>query len=247
MTKWYLNFLPLYFTKKEALRITLEQKAILQEEITKAEKRLKELTKGNFLVQPEHTMKFAFTASNGNNFMFVDETEMPAGRAMHALDIYSKVEEKANKLYHQTAYTAIFDNLNKGKLVNAAQIAQNALERINHISNADLLYELASVLYIDENENPYEYNYEYAEKKIALWRKDGLESFFSRTPLRDYIPSFGTSGMNFQTYTEAQRKELLLHLKSHLSQLSEDPKNSALKTSILSEIEKLNQLIISKG
>jgi hypothetical protein len=245
--KWYLNFLPLYFTKKQADEYVRKQKEVAQAEVDKAEKRLKELNKGNFLVQPEHTMKFAFTASNGNNWMFVDETDMPAGRAMHALDIYAKVEEKADKAYHQLAYQAIFDLANKGKLVNAAQVALNALERINHISNADLLYELASVLYIDENENPYEYSYEYAEKKIALWRKDGLESFFSRTPLREYLPSFGSSAMNFQTYTEAQRKELLLHLRNHLSLLSEDPKNNSLKTSTLLQIGKLEELIISKS
>lgn len=247
MSKWYLNFLPLYFTKKQADEYVRKQKEIAQAEVEKAEKKIKELSKGNFLVKPEHTMKFAFAASNGNNWMFDDETEIPAGRAMHALDIYGKLEEKADKHYHQLTYKAIFDQANKGNLIKVGQMAQNALDRINHITNADLLYELASVLYIDENENPYEYSYEYAEKKIALWRKDGLESFFSRTPLRDYLPSFGTSGMNFQTYTEAQRKELLLHLKNHLSQLSEDPKNNDLKTSTLLQIGKLEELIISKS
>lgn len=245
--KWYLNLLPLYFTKKEALRITLEQKAIVQQEVDKAEKRLKELSKGNFLVPIEVETEFAFNASNGRNWKFLDEKNIPAGRAMHALDIYGKLEEKADKSYHKLAYQSIIDQANKGNLVKAANIAQNALDRVNHITNADLLYELASVLYFDEHENPYEYSYEYAEKKIALWRKDGLESFFSRTPLKDYLPSFGTLSTNFQIYTDNQRKELLLHLKNHLSLLSDDPKNNALKTSTLLEIEKLNQLILSKS
>jgi hypothetical protein len=247
MNQWYLNLLPLYFTKKIADEYVREQKRIAQEEVDKSEKRLKELSKGNFLVPVEKETEFAFFASNGSNWKWLDEKDMPAGRAMHALDIYGKLEEKANATYHKGAYQSILDLANKGQLVKVAQIATSALERVNHIANADLLYELASVLYFDEHENPYDYNYEYAEKKIALWRKDGLESFFSRTPLKDYLPSFGLSGTNFQTYTDAQRKELRLHLTNHLSLLSEDPKNNALKTSISLEIEKLNQLILSKS
>jgi hypothetical protein len=254
MNQWYLNLLPLYFTKKQAEKLVAEQKAIAQDVVDEAElklkeadKRLKELSQGNFLVKPENEVEFCFEASNGKNWKFVDEQKIPAGRAMHALDIYAKLEERTDKNYHKLAYQAIIDQANKGQLVKVANIAQNALDRVNHIANADLMYELASVLYFDEHENPYEYSYEYAEKKIALWRKDGLESFFSRTPLKDYLPSFGSSSMNFQIYTDAQRKELLLHLKNHLSQLSGDPKNSDLKTSTLLEIEKLNQLIVSKS
>lgn len=248
--KWYWRIFPwLMFDhyKAKADQYVTEQKESAAIQLAAAEKRLKELTKGNFLIQPECVMEFAFTAGNGNNWKFVDERNMPAQRAMYALDVYDKLNQKTDYDYHKLSYKAIYDQARAGNLIMVGQIAENALQRINHLVNADILMELASVLYIDENENPYEYDTEYAEKKIALWRKEGLESFFSRTPLKDYLPSFDGLSMNFQTYTEAQRKELVFHLKSHLSMLSSDPKNSEIKTSTTLVINKLNQLIGSKS
>lgn len=248
--KWYWRMFPwlMYdYMKAKSEQLVKNQKEIAQKVVEEAEKKVKVITKGNFLVQPECVTEFCFEAKNGRNFKFVDEKNIPAFRAMAAMDIYTMVEEKVDTNYHKLAYKSIFDAANKGNLIKVGQVAENALQRMNHITNIDLLYRLASVLYFDEHENPYEYNIEYAEKKIALWREEDLGSFFCRTPLKEYLPSFAGYTMSLETYTDHERKELLQHLTSHLSLLSNDHSNSELKTYTLSEIKKLNQLILSKS
>jgi len=97
-----------------------------------------------------------------------------------------------------------------------------------------LVYELASVWYFDESEDPCEYDSTYAKKKIQLWlntkeiefdgEKIDLIAFFLRTPLNRFI--------DFQNFSENGTIQYLNKL--YLTQLS----HSMYNFSTLSESEK---------
>lgn len=239
--KWYQYF---FFLFPPALIPYYRRKAMLL--VREAEKKAIELQKGNFRVQQNHETEFCFEAGGKKYFKFVNEMNIPAMRAMAALDIYTEVEQKTEKSYHLIAYNAILEAAKKGDLVAVGSMANFALQRLAHITNIDILYKLASVLYFDELENPYEYDPEYAEKKINIWKKESVEGFFLSTPLKDYIPSFGSSNMNLATYTVLQRKELISQLKTHLSVLSASGSNKDLIASTSLEVEKLERLLASE-
>jgi hypothetical protein len=117
---------------------------------------------------------------------------------------------------------------------------------MNHITNIDLMYKLASVLYIDKKENPYNYDTEYNDKKIKSWQKDKqIDSFFLQMPLSDYLPSFDGLPMNMMEYTKGQREELIQTLKSHLSMLSVKSKDSETILTLKSQIKELEELLMS--
>ncbi len=205
--------------------------------------------KSIFFIKPKvkagHETELCFTASGIDYYKFVNEFNIPYSRAMAAMDIYRELEEKTDSKYHKLSYQTIIEMANQGNLVGIGIIASNALERMDNISNVDIMYKLASVLYFDADENPYTYDPEYADKKIKLWRKENIEDFFLRTPLNDLLPCFDGSQMNISTYTRAQRRLLIANLKNHLSMLSGKSKNKEMITTLGSQIKELEELVMS--
>lgn len=194
----------------------------------------------------EHEVEECFASGGVKYFKFVNEFKIPYGRAMAACDIYRELQDMTDSKYHKTAYQMIIEHLRAGRNDYASIICHNSLERMDNICNADLMYKLASVMYFDVSENPYSYDYEYAERKIKKWKKDNkIDTFFLKIPLSDLMPSFDGSTISLESYTKAQRESMLAILKGHLSILSENSKNYDLISALQSQIRELEELVLS--
>ena len=102
------------------------------------------------------------------------------------------------------------------------QLNQNLIERLNWVIETDNLYELASIVYFDATESPYNYNHDYNKKKIDLWKKHSteLKSFFLQKPLVNFLPFLEQSKENLQTYSivlEELKKEQMRLIHEILS------------------------------
>jgi hypothetical protein len=125
-------------------------------------------------------------------YNFTDSYKMPAGRAMCALAIYEELRMRCTVDYlrkHIEATEVILNPQNgKIKLTKLAQINANLKERLNLAPFPDHIYKLASVVFFDETESPYSYDFDYNQKKIAEWKKDGeLLYFFLNMPFSDLM------------------------------------------------------------
>lgn len=190
----------------------------------------------------------AFASEGETYWMFANEQKVPVERAMAALDIYAEVEQKLDKEYLETLFASVIESCRKGDLVEVASMIKFAEQRMKHITNIDLMYKLASVLYFDKNENIYSYDYEYNEKKILRWKKaEDIESFFLKMPINDLLPSFSGSSLNLATYTKVQRSELISQLRNHLLILSDDKRNKDLVTKLQSRVTILESLLNSES
>jgi hypothetical protein len=204
------------------------------------------LFKTRWHTKPDHEIELVFTSEGVEYFRFVNEFKIPYERAMAAMDIYAEYDERMEAKQHKDAYKSIIEYCKKGDLVAAAQEATFCIERMDNITNIDLMYKLLSVLCFDKGENCYSYDYEYNEKKIKLWKKDkDIQGFFLKTPLADHLPSFDGSSLNIQSYTLEQRKQLLNHLRNRLSMLSEGSKNKDLISTLQLQIEELGELVMN--
>lgn len=192
----------------------------------------------------DHEVEECFSHAGIVYYKFVNEFNIPYERAMAALDIYTELEQRADAKYTKTAFESIIEYLKKGDNINAGLVATFAIQRMDNICNADLMYKLAAVLYFDASENPYKYNPEYADKKAKSWKKDkDIEAFFLKTPLANLIPSFNSLEINIQNYTEAKRKEMLQTLKFHLSNLSVNSSNKEMISTLELQIMELEELL----
>jgi hypothetical protein len=195
-------------------------------------------------IKPGHEMDFVFESGGIEYYRFTNEFNIPYARAMAAADIYAELDQKVDSKYTKLSFETIIEFLKQGNNIGAGVVATNALERMNNITNMDLMYKLASVLYIDKKENPYSYDTEYNDKKIKHWQQDkDIQGFFFKTPLADYLPSFDGLPMSMMDYTKAQRERLLQTLKNHLSMLSVKGKKVELISTLELQIKELEELV----
>lgn len=167
----------------------------------------------SFLVENQYKVVEAFRLEGVTYYMFEDQFNLPAGRGLCALTIYEEFNMRTTREYleaHVRA-TELLLNSNPIKLTAIAQINQNLKERLNLALFPDHIYKLASVVFFDETESYYNYNYAYNAKKIEKWKAaGGTLDFFLRTPLKDLIPSLKLPEQNAEHYF--QTAEAVDHL-----------------------------------
>jgi hypothetical protein len=145
------------------------------------------------LLENKYRVIPAFECGGVQYFMFSDQTEVPTGRQYGALTIYGEMDMRCSREYLTAfceASEKILNNPKKIQLGELAKMVTYLKERLDLMVLPEFIYKLASVVFFDENESPYKYDFEYNEKKIARWKEDGATlDFFFKTPLIDLIPS----------------------------------------------------------
>lgn len=162
-------------------------------------------------------VKTAFTIG-GIEYLEVDNIlGLPYDRGMQAVHVYEEVRMKCDYDFLKAHCTAI-NNIFEGKKIGFEEITKmkklndQLLERLNKIIDTDLVYKLAAVVFFDRNESPYEYDEQYARKKIAHWKKHAdAHSFFLQEPLQRLIPFLKQPEVDFRSYSEMIDKINRIH------------------------------------
>lgn len=156
----------------------------------------------------------AFKLNGKKYFMYEDSTKAPSGRQLSALTIYEEFNMRMTKEYAELHVRAVEKILNSNpvRLTVLAQINQNMKERLQMAIFPEHVYKLASVIFFDEFESPYNYDYQYNNKKIEEWKTSGgTLDFFLKTPLQDLIPSLQLPEGNVNTYFQVSQQIDNLH------------------------------------
>ena len=164
----------------------------------------------------KHVLIESFELRGTKYYQFSDTFNMPTQRAMAALTIYTEFDMRLTREYlelHLRAVDKLLNPENKRIDIVALGIIHNNLrERLNLLPFPDYVYKLASVLYIDETEDPYSYDYEYNEKKIKKWKAaGGTLDFFCRMPLKSLMPFIRPQAESVDTYFDLAEDVNKLH------------------------------------
>lgn len=160
--------------------------------------------------------KEAFRHNGKVYFSFTDTFRIPAGRALCALAIYEELRMRCDREYLEKHIRATELILSPDKkridLAALALINNNLKERLNLAPYPDHIYKLASVMFFDQTESPYKYDFVYNQKKIDEWKADPtMLDFFLRTHFTDLMPSLPSSGINADMYFQVAEKINNLH------------------------------------
>lgn len=141
------------------------------------------------LLDNKYKVVEAFQLGGTTYYMFDQTAEVPTGRMLAALAVYTEMEMKVDKEYLDLHTRAMEKLLSDPKKINVMYIAQlnlNLKERLELMPLPDFVYKLASVIFFDETESPYSYSFEYNKKKIEAWKKSGdtLDFFFEQAVQR---------------------------------------------------------------
>lgn len=167
----------------------------LRLKVTRILKALKSIFKKPFrpyLLDDKYRIIPAFECGGKQYYMFDQTQAMPTGRTLGALAIYAEMDMRVTREYlelHTKAMEKILSDPKKLDLTSIAVLNKNLKERLELMVLPEFIYKAASVIYFDDQESPYRYDFQYAEKKIQAWKEDGATlDFFLKTPLVDLIP-----------------------------------------------------------
>lgn len=168
------------------------------------------------LLDGKYKMVEAFQLGGTTYYMFDQTAEVPTGRMLAALAVYTEMEMKVDKEYLELHTRAMEKLLSDPKKINVMYIAQlnlNLKERLELMPLPDFVYKLASVVFFDETESPYSYSFEYNKKKIEQWKKspDTLDFFLSRLS-SELIPSLKPATGNTRTFFQVAEQIAGIHL-----------------------------------
>lgn len=176
--------------------------------------------------------KVAFTCGGEEYLEVADIYSLPYQRGFAAVRVYEEMKMKCDYDYLKAHVQAV-DNLFKGKKIGFEEITQmkklndQIKERLFQIIDTDIIYKLASVVFFDKNESPLDYDFAYAQKKIAHWKKHAsVTDFFLQEPLTRLIPFLKAPDLNLESYLEVIKKVNAVHWKEVWAVLSENQRKA---------------------
>jgi hypothetical protein len=178
------------------------------------------------MVDEKYRVIEAFSIGNEKYYMFDNQFEVPAGRQLAALAVAEELNMRCDKEYlelHTKAMNKILSNNKKINLKYIMMLNINLEERLRMMPLSEHIYKVASVVFFDQHESVYSHDFEYAEKKIEKWKAaGGTLDFFSRTPLKELLPSLNIAGGDTQTFSQVAKKIDEIHHRHLTDILSEE-------------------------
>lgn len=170
----------------------------------------------SYLLENKHRIIEAFELAGVKYYMYDNTSEVPTGRMLAALAIYTELEMKCDKEYlelHTKAMEKLLSDPKKISIMYIAQLNLNLKERLDLMPLPDFVYKLASVIFFDKTESPYSYSFDYNKKKIEDWKKSGdtLDFFLSRLS-SELIPSLRPASGNTNTLFRVAEQVAGIHL-----------------------------------
>ena len=156
-------------------------------------------------LKTEFNTQFAFECGGVKYFEFVDKNNLPYQRGLDALTFFQELQNGVTKDY-LLEHTKIMSGLLSGKSIDVGKIAlHNARldERLKFIVSKDIIYKVASICFVDKDENHLTYDYKYNQTKIKNWVDNGADAFFLQQPIRRLIPFLRELGDTSQMYLKA--------------------------------------------
>lgn len=198
---------------------------------------LLKLFRPNRFPEANHATVLAFTCGGVDYYQLDDPFNSSYRRALGAIKYYEEFRMRTTREYLQAHYEAMKAILTpeKGKGLDIGmmyKLNEQLGERLNFAVEEETLYNLASVVFFDSSESPYDYDNSYNRKKIARWKKEkGAKDFFLQQPIIKLIPYLKDLGDSIPDYLEVTAKVTRFHLENLLPLISDESKRSSLEKS----------------
>lgn len=209
-------------------------------------------TEPKFILKDGHQLK-EVEITGQKYYEFVDANMAPCHRMFAAMTYYNELKMRCDRDYLMAHSQAIMDCINgqsegsKGvvDLVRIGNLALQLKERADWIIEPEAVYKYASVIFIDESENPYDYDMKYnQEVKIARWKKLNVSSFFLSMPVKQLFPHLDLSEEDLEMYLTMVTGVNKVHLQDIITLTSKQHKMQG--SSGIAELQKRLEALLEK-
>lgn len=179
------------------------------------------------MLDGQYKIEHAFNLEGVDYYHIQDAFKLPTGRGLCTLMFYEEMNQRTTRDYlkdHVRANEILFSDPKKINIGALVLINHNLKERLDLAVFPDHVYKLASVMFFDKTEHPYEYNVKYNQEKIEKWKNTpGVLGFFLRTPLKDLINFSQLPEPNAEQFFQVSEMIDELHHKDLQDVLSKSP------------------------
>lgn len=173
--------------------------------------------KDKFPIQTDYPVELAFQVDGRPFYQFCTPDNIPAGRALSVLKMYTQLQTNCDEewlKYYSEAMNAILTAQDKIDLPKLMELNKMLKDRLEWAFHPGLLFEFASVVYMGEDENPYTYDEEYNRQKIEWWKEHATLHDFLIEPFRKLIPFIDTADTSPVIFSQVIAKmDLQQHIK----------------------------------
>ncbi|MBX3103206.1 MAG: hypothetical protein KF690_11910 [Bacteroidetes bacterium] len=200
------------------------------------------------LLDPGHEVVHAFDFEGVRYWKFSNEYNLPFERMQAAVGILEELDMGVDREYLQASMAAVKTHLEQGKLGEAWKWVHELEERLSWPVDADRVYRLAAVVFMQADENPYAYDPALARRKIERWStrdRDAelLRSFFLSLGLASYLGPLTDAGIVLPDFMQAQRQVKLRQLSALCTLLYAQAKTADWYSSMRQEATDLKTLL----
>ncbi len=144
--------------------------------------------------------EFAFEIDGKEFYQFKNMLDMPAPRYQRIQEFIREAEMRITSKELNETIELVKDALNKGKVTDAIVL----LTIIENLSNlyieTDTFYRLFTCLFFDLEEDITDYDFDYNDDKIKLFKSQPATAFFFNQPMKRYLPQIDISEADLEVF-----------------------------------------------
>jgi hypothetical protein len=144
--------------------------------------------------------EFAFEIDGKEFYQFKNMLDMPAPRYQRIQEFIREAEMRITSKELNDTVELIKDALNKGKVTDAI-ILLSIIENLSNLYvETDTFYRLFTCLFFDLDEDITDYDFDYNESKIELFKSQPGAAFFFSQPMKRYLPQIDISEKDLEVF-----------------------------------------------
>jgi len=144
--------------------------------------------------------EFAFEIDGQEFYTFKNLLDMPALRYQRVNEFFREAEMRITSKDLLDFIELIKDAINKGKITDAV-IFLGAMENLaSQYIETDTFYRLFTCLFFDLDEDITDYDFDYNEIKLALFKSQPKTAFFFNQPMKKYLPQIDISEQDLEVF-----------------------------------------------
>ncbi len=144
--------------------------------------------------------EFAFEIDGKEFYQFKNMLDMPAPRYQRIQEFIREAEMRITSKELNETIDLVKDALNKGKITDAIVL----LTIIENLSNlyieTDTFYRLFTCLFFDLDEDITDYDFDYNDDKLKLFKSQPATAFFFNQPMKSYLPQIDISAQDLEVF-----------------------------------------------
>jgi len=144
--------------------------------------------------------EFAFDIDGKEFYTFKNLLDMPAPRYQRIQEFIREAEMRITSIDLLDFLELIKDAINKGKITDAV-IFVNSIENLaSQYIETDTFYRLFTCLFFDLDEDITDYDFDYNEEKLELFKSQPANAFFFSQPMKKYLPQTDISAQDLEVF-----------------------------------------------